>query len=229
MSLNNPSSSDKFELKSSHLFKRHAITEIKNSTLLFKELCQAKDIPSQFLPSNENYCLVVTAYPALTGELSKEVIDQIHDFGRKHIEDPRHARWLLVHLCLENSPKPQSTLVCFIQHFSPNALVDNTEGVGVANQVLMTLQALDGLTTTNINYELIRKMSSKFGVLFGGSFADLANSLRVHSLDQSVRKTETVAHDKSLLAPVHVPNKKLGLSPGKGNGEPVLEDEDAAS
>lgn len=201
-----------------------AIALIENNAMLFAQLQSAKDIPSQFLPESKDYCLVVVDHPSSAGELSTEIINKIHTFAREHIADPKRARWMLVHIWPENSVKPQSTLVCFIQHFSPNALVDNTEGAGVANQILIALQGLEGLVTTNINYELIRKMSSKFGVLFGGSFSDMANSLRVHSVDQSVRKTEKVAHEKGLFTPVHAPVASLGLKPGRGSDEPVLED-----
>ena len=206
-----------------------AIARIEDTDMLFMQLQQAKDIPSQFLPESKDNCLVATDIPAHTGELSVEVMDKINAFARAHIADPKHARWLLVHTWPANSVRPQSTLVCFIQHFSPNALVDNTEGAGVANQIVMALQNLqgEGLVTTNVNYELIRKMSSKFGVLFGGSFSDLANSLRVHSVDQSVRKTEKVAHEKGLFSPTHAPTLghgfgKAGASTGVTN---LLEDE----
>lgn len=201
-----------------------AIALIEDNAMLFAQLQGAKDIPSQFLPESKDYCLVVVDHPPGTGELSTEIIDKIHTFARAHIADPKRARWMLVHIWPENSAKPQSTLVCFIQHFSPNALVDNIEGAGVANQILIALQGLEGLVTTNVNYELIRKMSSKFGVLFGGSFSDLANSLRVHSVDQSVRKSEKVAHEKGLFTPVHAPVAGLGLKPGGSSDEPVLED-----
>lgn len=204
-----------------------AIAEIENNDMLFAQLKQAKDIPRQFLPENSDYCMVVTHTPLPNGELSDEIMSQINAFAREHISDPVHARWLLVHTWPENSVRAQSTLVCFIQHFSPNALVDNTEGAGVANQIVVALQGLqsEGLVTTNINFELIRKMSKQFGVLFGGSFAEVANRLRVHSVDQSVRKTEKVAHEKGLFSPVHAPVP--GLSPGanQGSGEPALEDE----
>lgn len=183
------------------------IAQIQDSEMLFSQLQCAKDIPIQFLPENKEYCLVASDTPAHTGELSSEVMDKINAFARAHIADPGRARWLLVHTWSANSARPQSTLVCFIQHFSPNALVDNTEGAGVANQIVAALQALqgEGLITTNVNYELIRKMSKNFGVLFGGSFSDLANRLRVHSVDQSVRKSEKVAHEKGLFAPAPAP------------------------
>lgn len=200
-----------------------AIARIEDADTLFAQLQQAKDIPAQFLPESKDYCLVTTGFPSQTGELSAEEMDQINTFARAHIADPKHARWLLVQIWPVNSVRPQSTLVCFIQHFSPNALVDNTDGVGVANQIVAALQALqgEGLITTNVNFELIRKMSSKFGVLFGGSFSDLANSLRVHSVDQSVRKTEKVAHEKGLFAPAPAP----AASPGLGGAADVAEDE----
>ncbi len=203
------------------------ITQIQDSDVLFSQLQQAKDIPAQFLPENSGYCLVVTDHPSHTGELSAATMYKVHAFARAHIVDPKHARWLLVHMCPTNSLKPQSTLVCFIQHFAPNALVDNTEGAGVANQIVIALQNLqeEGLVTTNVNYELIRNMSSKFGVLFGGSFSDMANSLRVHSVEQSVSKSKKVADRKGLLAPVHAPMPGLGLKAAKGSGEPRLEDE----
>lgn len=205
-----------------------AIACIESSSMLFAQLQQAKDIPPQFLPENKDYCLVATDVPAHTGELSMEVMDQINTFARAHIADPKHARWLLVHTWPENSLRPQSTLVCFIQHFAPNALVDNTEGAGVANQIVAALQDLqaEGLVTTNVNYELIRKMSSKFGVLFGGSFSDLANSLRVHSVDQSVRKSEKVAHEKGLFSPTHAPTLNINLGgAGDSGATNLLEDE----
>jgi hypothetical protein len=205
-----------------------AITQIEDNAVLFMQLQRAKDIPSQFLPEGKEYCLVVTDQPSHTGELSVAAMDKVHAFARMHIVDPKHARWLLVHMRPENAMKPQSTLVCFIQHFSPNALVDNTEGAGVANQIVIALQGLqeEGLVTTNINFELIRKMSSKFGVLFGGSFADLANSLRVHSVDQSVRKSEKVAHEKGLFLPTHAPglNQSLGGAGNSAGGTNILED-----
>ena len=205
-----------------------AIAKIENNEMLFSQLQRAKDIPAQFLPESKEYCLVATDYPSHTGELSVEVMDKINAFARAHIADPKHARWLLVHTWPVNSARPQSTLVCFIQHFSPNALVDNTEGAGVANQIVTALQNLqvEGLVTTNINYELIRKMSSKFGVLFGGSFSDLANSLRVHSVDQSVRKSEKVAHEKGLFSPTHAPtlNNSMGGA-GASGATNLLEDE----
>lgn len=205
-----------------------AIAQIENNEMLFVQLQGAKDIPAQFLPESKEYCLVVTDVPSQTGELSVEVMDQINTFARAHIADPKRARWLLVHTWPANSARPQSTLVCFIQHFSPNALVDNTEGVGVANQIVTALQNLqkEGLVTTNLNYELIRKMSSKFGVLFGGSFTDLANSLRVHSVDQSVRKSEKVAHEKGLFSPTHAPAFHPGLGGAGASGATnLLEDE----
>lgn len=190
------------------------IAQIEDNEMLFAQLQRAKDIPTQFLPEGSHYCLVVMHSPTQSGELSDDDMSKINAFAREHIADPSHARWLLVHTWPTNSAKPQSTLVCFIQHFSPNALVDNTEGAGVANQIVMALQGLqaEGLVTTNVNYELIRKMSSKFGVLFGGSFSDLANSLRVHSVDQAVRKSEKVAHEKGLFSPTHAPapSKKFG-------------------
>ncbi|MES2203760.1 MAG: hypothetical protein V4496_00915 [Pseudomonadota bacterium] len=200
-----------------------AIAQIENNEMLFVQLQRAKDIPSQFLPESKDYCLVVSDTPAHTGELSSEVMNQINAFARAHIADPKHARWLLVHTWPANSDRPQSTLVCFIQHFEPNALVDNTEGAGVANQIVAALQALqgEGLVTTNINYELIRKMSKNFGVLFGGSFSDLANRLRVHSVDQSVRKSEKVAHEKGLFTPAPAPAASLGL----GGVSDSIEDE----
>lgn len=205
-----------------------AIARIENSDMLFTQLQRAKDIPTQFLPESKEYCLVATDFPLHTGELSSEVMDKINAFARAHIADSERARWLLVHTWPENSARPQSTLVCFIQHFSPNALVDNTEGAGVANQIVTALQNLqaEGLVTTNVNYELLRKMSSKFGVLFGGSFSDLANSLRVHSVDQSVRKSEKVAHEKGLFSPTHAPTlaKKLGGA-GASGATNLLEDE----
>lgn len=208
---------------------RTVIARIEDAEMLFTQLQSAKDIPAQFLPENKDYCLVATDIPAQTGELSTEVMDKINAFARAHIADPKHARWLLVHTWPVNSVRPQSTLVCFIQHFSPNALVDNTEGAGVANQIVTALQNLqaEGLVTTNINYELIRKMSSKFGVLFGGSFSDLANSLRVHSVDQSVRKTEKVAHEKGLFSPTHAPTLNYGLGGAGGSSgvTDLLEDE----
>ncbi len=207
-----------------------AIAHIEDSEMLFEQLQCAKDIPAQFLPESKEYCLVTTDFTAHTGELSAEVMDIINSFARAHIIDPKHARWLLVHTWPVNSTKPQSTLVCFIQHFSPNALVDNTEGAGVANQIVAALQALqgEGLVTTNINYELIRKMSSKFGVLFGGSFSDLANSLRVHSVDQSVRKTEKVAREKGLFSPTQAPTlgQRLGGA-GASGATNLLEDENS--
>lgn len=206
------------------------ITQIENNDLLFAQLQCAKDIPAQFLPESKEFCLVVTDVPSHTGELSVDVMDQINTFARAHIADPKHARWLLVHTWPTNSARPQSTLVCFIQHFSPNALVDNTESAGVANQIVAALQNLqvEGLVTTNVNYELIRKMSSKFGVLFGGSFSDLANSLRVHSVDQSVRKTEKVAHAKGLISPTHAPTFKPTLGGSGGSGATnLLEDENS--
>ncbi len=204
------------------------IAHIEDNSMLFAQLQCAKDIPEQFLPESKEYCLVTSDFPAHTGELSAEVMDTINAFARAHIADPKHARWLLVHTWPVNSTKPQSTLVCFIQHFSPNALVDNTEGAGVANQIVAALQGLqeEGLVTTNINYELIRKMSSKFGVLFGGSFSDLANSLRVHSVDQSVRKSEKVAREKGLFSPTHAPTlgQRLGGA-GASGATNLLEDE----
>ena len=202
-----------------------AIARIEDADMLFTQLQRAKDIPAQFLPESKDYCIVTTDFPSHTGELSTEVMDQINTFARAHIADSKRARWLLVHTWPVNSVRPQSTLVCFIQHFSPNALVDNTEGAGVANQIVAALQALqgEGLVTTNINFELIRKMSSKFGVLFGGSFSDLANSLRVHSVDQSVRKSEKVAHEKGLFMPASAPV----ASPGLGGAADSAEDENS--
>lgn len=186
---------------------KNAITSITDGEVLFAQLQQVKDIPTPFLPDSKNYCLVISHSPNATGELSADIIDQINAFARAHIVDPAHARWLLVHTWLPNSVRPQSTLVCFMQHFAPNALVDNTEGAGVANQVVTALQALheEGLVTTNVNYELIRKMSSRFGVLFGGSFAEVANSLRVHSVNESVDKGKKVADAKGLLSPTPAP------------------------
>lgn len=197
------------------------ITSIIDSEALFAQLQSAKDIPTQFLPEASHYCLVISHSPTHVGELSDSVIDQINTFARAHISDPTHARWLLAHTWLSNSVRPQSTLVCFIQHFSPNALVDNTEGAGVANQIVAALQALheEGLVTTNVNYELIRKMSSRFGVMFGGSFAEVANSLRVHSIDQSVDKSKKVAHEKGLLTPAPAPAMTPSLGGSSRNDD----------
>lgn len=207
------------------------IAQISDSQVLFAQLQRTKDIPPQFLPESSDYCLVVTHSPLQSGELSDDVKNQINQFARAHIGDPKHARWLLVHTWPINSVRPQSTLVCFIQHLSPNALVDNTEGAGVANQIVVALQGLqsEGLVTTNINFEMIRKMSKQFGVLFGGSFAEVANNLRVHSVDQSVRKTEKVAHEKGLFGPMHAPTQSLGLGGVKNSGTHLssLEEEDA--
>ena len=205
-----------------------AIASIEDNVTLFGQLKQVKDIPSQFLPESSEYCMVITHSPAQNGELSEDVKNQISQFARAHISDPKHARWLLAHTWLLNSVRPQSTLVCFIQHFSPNALVDNTEGAGVANQVMMLLQELqpEGLVTTNVNFELIRNMTKQFGVLFGGSFAEVANSLRVHSVDQSVRKTEKAAHKNCLISPMHAPTPSLGLGGVNNSGTHLLlEDE----
>lgn len=193
------------------------ITSIVDGEILFAQLQCAKDIPVQFLPEASSCCLVISHSPNQVGELSDEVADQINTFARAHISDPAHARWLLVHTCLPNNLRPQSTLVCFIQHLSPNALVDNTEGAGVANQIVAALQALheEGLVTTNVNYELIRKMSRRFGVMFGGSFTEVANSLRVHSIDQSVDKSKKVAHEKGLL----IPESTSTLTPTLGGSD----------
>ncbi|MCD8499828.1 MAG: hypothetical protein LRY43_01655, partial [Gammaproteobacteria bacterium] len=144
------------------------IKEIQDSESLFAQLRRVEDIPTQFLPKHSSDCLVLSDKPSHAGELSATTIDNIHVFARKHINDPENARWLLTHVRPDNSPRAQSTLVCFIQHLSPNALVDNIEGAGVANQIVVALQGLqeEGLVTTNMNYELIRRMSGKFGVFF---------------------------------------------------------------
>lgn len=203
------------------------IARIEDGETLFTQLQRAKDIPAQFLPESAKYCLVATSVPEHTGELSEEMIDKITAFARAHIVDPERARWLLVHTWPVNSLKPQSTLVCFVQHFSPNALVDNTEGAGVANQIIVALQSLqgEGLVTTNLNYELIRKMSKQFGVLFGGSFTAVANSLRVHSVDESVKKSERVAREKGLFSPTQAPTPGQRPAASTSSAENLSEDE----
>jgi len=201
------------------------IKEIQTNESLFAQLRRVQDIPTEFLPKNSSDCLVLSDKPSHAGELSRSTIDNIHTFARKHINDPENPRWLLTHVRPDNSPRAQSTLVCFIQHLSPNALVDNIEGAGVANQIVVALQGLqeEGLVTTNMNYELIRRMSGKFGVFFGGSFASMADSLRVQSVHESVDKTKKVAHEKGLLSPAPAPAPSLGLG-GSSSGSSRVED-----
>lgn len=197
------------------------IANILDNNTLFEQLQRATPrIPSPFLPQDCYGCLVVS-YPATPeGGCLEHVVAKINFFARAHIRDPGQARWLLAHTWFPNNLRPQSTLVCFMQHRAPHALVDNTEGVGVANQIVTLLEGLrdEGLVTTNVNYELIQKMHRRFGVLFGGSFAELAKSLHTHSIEESAKKSEKVATEKGLLMPI-----TPSTTPTLGNAHAVHE------